>query len=238
MKIAVISDVHANILGLQAALEDMQKQGISKIYCAGDLVGYAPFPNEVIELIQKHQIPTVMGNYDDAIGNMRFICGCDYKDEQAQILGEKSISWTKEHTSEQNLAFLRSLPTEVKFEIGKQKVLIVHGSPRRLNEYLTESAADDYLLELVEEAETDVLVCGHTHIPFHKVIQGKHVINAGSVGKPKHGKPSATYVTIDFEHKVRVDIQQVEYDYEAVARAIDESALPNEFAEKLRRGQG
>lgn len=238
MKIAVISDVHANILGLEAALEDIQKQGISRVYCAGDLVGYAPFPNEVIELIRKHQILTVMGNYDDAVGNMRLICGCDYKNEQEQALGEKSIRWTKEHTTEQNLEFLRALPTEIRLESGDQKVLIVHGSPRMLTEYLTESTADEYLLELVEEAKTDVLVCGHTHIPLHKVIQGKHVINAGSVGKPKHGIPEATYVIISFGDEVKVEVRKISYDYETVAKAIEESELPNEFAEKIRRGQG
>jgi len=165
-KIAVISDIHANIEALQAVLQDIDTQNVNQIYCAGDLVGYAPFPNEVIDLIRRRRISTVMGNYDDGVGHMRFICGCDYKDEKARALGEQSIKWTKEHTTEANKEFLRSLPAEIRFNVGDKKVLLVHGSPHRLNEYIYEDTPADYMLELVEKGNTDILVCGHTHKPI------------------------------------------------------------------------
>lgn len=238
MKIAVISDIHANIYAMEAVLKDIEKQRINDIYCAGDLVGYAPFPNEVIELIRARNIPAVMGNYDDGVGNMRLICGCDYKDEKAQALGEKSVMWTKENTSEENKDFLRNLPHEIAFTAGEYRVKLVHGSPRRLNEYLHADAADDYVIELFTEAGCDVLVCGHTHVPYHRELNGKHLINAGSVGKPKHGDPAAVYVILDFGKTFKVTINKVPYDFKKTARAIEDSELPDEFAELIRTGRG
>lgn len=199
-------------------------------------MGYAPFPNEVITLIRSEKIPAVMGNYDDGVGNMRLICGCDYKDEKEQALGEKSIVWTKENTSEENREFLCGLPDKIIFAVGDYRVMLVHGSPRRLNEYLTFDLSDDYIIELLTEAGCNVLVCGHTHVPYHRELNGKHLINAGSVGKPKHGDPAAAYVVLDFAEALRVTIVKVPYDYEKTAGAIEESELPNEFAELIRTG--
>lgn len=238
MKIAVISDIHSNIAALKSVMSDIETQEINKIYCTGDLVGYAPFPNEVIDLIRQKQIPTVMGNYDDAVGNMRFICGCDYKDEKAQALGEASISWTKENTSDQNKEFLRSLPEEIQFEADCKKVLLVHGSPGILNEYIYENTPAEKMSGYLEKGKCDILICGHTHRPFHAVLAGGHIINAGSVGKPKHGDPRATYVVVTFNGKVTVETRTVSYDFEAVANAIESSNLPNEFADLIRKGTG
>lgn len=238
MKIAIISDIHANIYALQAVLEDITRQKVDQIYCTGDLVGYAPFPNEVIETIQNQQIPAVMGNYDDAVGNMRFICGCDYKNEAAQALGEESIRWTKEHTSEINKEFLSKLPAKISFKNSGYNVLLVHGSPNKLNEYLYEDLPVEYLNKLMEDSKTDILVCGHTHKPFYKVINGRHLINAGSVGKPKHGSPQATYVIITLGKHINVELRRADYDFEKTAQAIENSSLPNQFAEMIRQGIG
>lgn len=238
MRIAVISDIHANIEALQTVLRDIAQQNVDKVYCTGDLVGYAPFPNEVIDLIREEKIPTVMGNYDDGVGHMRFICGCDYKDESAQALGEQSIMWTKEHTTEENKEFLRNLPVEMRFNVDEKIVLLVHGSPNKLNEYIYEDTPDDYMSELLEKGKADILVCGHTHKPFHRIISGKHLINAGSVGKPKHGHPKAAYVIIAINDEVEVEIRKVDYNFEAVVKAIEESGLPDEFADMIRVGKG
>lgn len=236
MKIAVISDIHGNARALQAVLRDIAQQSLDQVYCAGDLVGYGPAPNEVIELIRERRIPTVMGNYDDGIGYLRFVCGCDYKDEKAQALGQASIAWTKQYTTEENKEFLRQLPSEIRFRVGGQRVLLVHGSPQRLNEYLFEDISVEYATELMSAAEADILVCGHTHKPYYRRFGDRHLINVGSVGKPKHGAPEATYAVIDFGAELNVSIRKVEYDFEEVARAIEESGLPDEFARMLRTG--
>ncbi len=238
MRIAVISDIHANIEAMKAVLADIERNSVERVYCTGDLVGYAPFPNEVIELIREKQIPTVMGNYDDAVGNLRFTCGCDYKDEKAQALGESSILWTKENTSEENKEFLRSLPHEIRLDVNGKRVLLVHGSPGKLNEYIYKDTPAEKMLEYLEQGQAEILICGHVHLPYHLVFGDKHIINAGSVGKPKHGDPRSTYVIVNIEETVSVQIKLVEYNFEFTARAIESSLLPSEFAELIRKGIG
>ncbi|MDO7787656.1 metallophosphoesterase family protein [Desulforamulus aquiferis] len=237
MKLAIFSDVHSNILGFRAVLQDMANKKVDHIYCAGDLVGYGPRPNEVIELIRQTNIPTVMGNYDDAIGNTRFICGCDYKSEQALKLGEASIRWTNEHTSEENKLWLRQLPHKLAFTMEGMKFLMVHGSPRQLNEYLFENIEDHYFEELISESACDILLCGHTHLPYYKKVSNGQVINVGSVGKPKHGNPNVTYVLLNLEAgKMLPEIVEVSYDFEHTAMEIEQFGLPKEFAEIIRTG--
>lgn len=237
MKIAIISDIHANIIALKAVLKDIAEQQVDRIYCVGDLVGYAPFPNEVIDLIREQNIPTVMGNYDDGIGYQRFICGCDYKNAAAEALGHESIAWTNKHTSEENKEFLRKLPKEIRVTIAGKRLLLVHGSPNRLNEYVTEEISKDYASELIALANTDILICGHTHLPFSMVLKDKLLINVGSVGKPKHGDPHALYALLSFARNVTIDFRKVPYDYETMASAIETSELPNEFAQIIRTGK-
>ena len=109
MQIAVFSDVHGNLPALEAVLADIARQAPDAVYCLGDLVGYAPFPNEVIERVRAEQIPTIMGNYDDGVGYDRDECGCAYREERERQLGDQSLAWTKAHVTADNKAFLRSL---------------------------------------------------------------------------------------------------------------------------------
>lgn len=238
MQFAVFADVHSNLLGLQAVLADIRARGTDTIYCLGDLVGYGPRPNDVIELLRQQDIPTIMGNYDDAIGNMRLICGCDYKDEQAMKLGESSILWTKEHTSEENKAWLRQLPQRLEFTAGGLKFLLVHGSPRQLNEYLFVNTPEEVLNQFLTENHCDVLVCGHTHLPFYKQVAEGHIINVGSAGKPKHGNANVGYALFNVtKGNLAVKFIQVSYDFEHAAREVEAVGLPGEFAQIIRTGK-
>ncbi|MFZ5652733.1 MAG: metallophosphoesterase family protein [Bacillota bacterium] len=237
MKTAFISDIHGNLHALETVLKDIGARGVSRVYCAGDLVGYGPRPGEVIEMIRKKGIPTVMGNYDDAVGNMRLICGCDYKDEESLRLGESSMAWTRDNTAEDCKKWLRELPAEIKIEDSGLNMLLVHGSPRSLNEYLYEDIEDSYLNELLEESGADVIVCGHTHLPYARKLSGGYIVNAGSVGKPKGGSPNATYIIVNADGKgLSVEIAEVPYDYEKTAGEIERSGLPHEFAQVVRTG--
>jgi predicted phosphodiesterase len=113
-RIAVFSDVHSNLPALQRVLDDIKEEGIGEIYCLGDLVGYDPFPNEVIEIIRKRRIKTVQGNYDEGVGYDGDGCGCAYITEREKETGVISLEWTKAHTSEENKGYLRRLPTRIK----------------------------------------------------------------------------------------------------------------------------
>jgi len=239
VRLAVFSDIHGNIQGLEAVLRDIDSRGADVLWCGGDLVGYGANPGEVVDLIQRRGIPTVMGNYDDGVGYFRIACGCDYPDDAAMNRGLKSIVWTKEHTTDGHKAYLRNLPYKLWREFAGHQVVLVHASPARLNEYLFEHVADDVFLGHLASAAADVLIFGHTHKPYHKVLDGKHLVNSGSAGKPKHGNPNVTYALLDLTpDNVDVHIIEVPYDYEAAAKAIEASGLPVEFAGALRAGKG
>ncbi|MCY6370195.1 metallophosphoesterase family protein [Clostridium ganghwense] len=236
MKIAVISDIHSNVYALQEVIKDINNRNIDLTVCVGDLVGYCPFPNEVIDLIRKENILTIMGNYDDAVGNIRIVCGCDYPDPRDAENATTSLSWTIENTSEKNRKYLRELPKEMKLTFGEKEITFVHGSTRRINEYLKENSEE--AKEVMEYFTEDILVCGHTHKPYYKMYGDKILVNAGSVGKSKTGNPHANYVIIDISKaNVIVDTIEVPYDFEKTAKAIEDAGLPKEFAEIIRTGR-
>lgn len=237
MKIALISDIHANIIALKEVLKNIKTKNVDRVYCLGDLVGYAPFPNEVIELIKELGIPTVQGNYDKKIAEYVSLSGSDYKNLKTLDKGVSAFLWSQENTTKENRDWLKGLPEQIEFEVGDKKVLLVHGSPRRNNEYLYEDSEE--LEEIADIINADVMVCGHTHKPFHKVVKGIHMINAGSSGKPKHGRPNATYMILNIlENDIDTELIEVDYDYEKAAKTIEESEIPSEFADKIRKGIG
>ncbi len=239
-QIAIFSDIHANYPALKAVLADMDKKGLEQRYCLGDLVGYSTFPNEVIALIRELQIPTIMGNYDQGVGNSSDVCGCAYKTAEEEALGKRSIAWTNAHTTEENKAFLRSLLPQISLELDELRVFLAHGSPRKINEYLYEDRPDAGLERILDGVNADVLVVGHTHKPYHRVLpSGRHVINEGSVGKPKDGDPRAAYVILESDGKeLKVEFVRVAYDVEQAATAIETSEMPSEYASMLRTANG
>lgn len=242
--ITVFGDIHGNLPALEAVFADMESRGATNLYCLGDLVGYGTFPNEVVEIIRERSIPTLMGNYDQGVGNSSDDCGCAYKTDVERRRGELSIAWSNAHTSEDNKAFLRALPAHIPIQVGDLRVLLVHGSPRKVNEYLFEDRPDDYFERIMDTAESDVLVCGHTHLPYHKVLpSGRHVVNAGSVGKPKDHDPRAGYVRLSVsERNLSVEFIRVPYDIERTAQAIEATpgigGMPHPYAQMLRDGAG
>jgi len=262
VKIAFFSDIHGNLHALQAVLEDIRKRRIDMAFCGGDLVGYGAFPNEIINLIREQQIPTIMGNYDQGIGNDSDDCGCAYRDELSKALGKRSIAWTRERVTPENKAYLRNLLERISFTINGKKVLLVHGSPRRINEYLFEDRPTSSVVRFFETEKVDIIVCGHTHVPYGKDLiveegwetvtgpDGKQrnikkpggryiLINSGSVGKPKDGDPRAAYALLNFaDGSFKLEIIRVPYDVEAAARAVEQSGLPVEYADMLRRAIG
>jgi len=238
MRIAVFSDVHANLPALHAVLADIDAQQIDRVYCLGDLVGYGAYPNEVIELIRERAIPTIMGNYDEGVGFEKDDCGCAYRDAEMRRLGDISLAWTKEHVAPENKAFLRSLLPQIRLEVNGKRVLMVHGSPRKINEYLYEDRGQASLERTAKGADADVLVFGHTHLPYVKEVAGVLFVNTGSAGKPKDRDVRAAYAVIDFGQEVAVAIRRVAYDVPTAAAAVRASGLPPHFAELLETGRG
>lgn len=256
MKIALFSDIHANLPSLEAFFKDVDKRGVDSIYCLGDLVGYNIWPNEVIAEIRKRKIPTIAGNYDFGIGRKSDDCGCAYKSDEEKANGAVSISFTNEIMEDEHREYLRSLPAHIKVEFqlneDKLNLLLVHGSPRKINEYLFEDRDEKSLLRILDNADADIMCFGHTHKPYHRVLNSgdenaahyRHAINLGSVGKPKDNDTRGCYVILEIDEKssvtdknsISVEFIRFEYDIEKAAKAVEDSRLPNSYAENLRNG--
>jgi len=232
--IAAISDIHANKHALEAVLEDIRQHAPDHVVCLGDLVGYGAFPNEVIQTIRAAGIPTITGNYDDGVGFDREECGCAYTNPEDIARGDQSLKWTQAQVTSENKAWLRALPRELRFVFGRRRVLCVHGSPRRLNEYLFEDRPERSLERMFADLDADVILCGHTHLPYHRRIGPVHLINVGSAGKPKGGDPRTCYALAELGNDVTTTFPRVAYDVEAAAHAIEATDLPHEFAAVLR----
>jgi putative phosphoesterase len=232
--VAVITDLHANLPALQAALARIDELGIERVYCGGDLVGYGPDPNQVCALVAERQIETIYGNYDFAIARDDHDCGCAYVTAHDRELGQESVEWTLVHTDQTAKDWMRELPFDLHFTVGATKVHLVHGSPRKVNEYLFEDKPAS-LYERLAAAESDaLLVFGHTHRPWVHEYGGVLFVNCGSVGKPKDGDPRGAFAILAAGAEgIDVSIERFAYDAVAVAAAVREAGLPAEFADKL-----
>jgi putative phosphoesterase len=233
-RVAVITDIHANLPAFEAVLEAVERTDVDAVYCGGDLVGYGPHPNEVCRLIERRGIPTIYGNYDYAIARDLEDCGCAYRDQQDRELGQLSVAWTLRHTDQRSKDFMRALPFDLRFEMGDRRVRLVHGSPRKVNEYLFADKPARTFERIAAGADCDVLVFGHTHQPWVREYGGVLFVNCGSVGKPKDGDPRASFAVLQLDDgEVVADIDRVDYDLAAVAREVESAGLPPEYAEKL-----
>lgn len=257
MKIALFSDIHANLPALEAFFKDLETRNTDAVYCLGDLVGYNIWPNEVINETRKRGIPTIAGNYDFGVGRTSDDCGCAYHTEEDKEMGKVSISYTNDVVKDEERAYLRTLPSHIRLEYllngNKRNILFVHGSPRKVNEYLFEDRPEKSMIRIMEEADADIMCFGHTHKPYHRVLKSdeeggshyRHAINIGSVGKPKDGDPRGGYVlltinpdsTVASKDSIGVEFIRFEYDVEKAAKAVEDSPLPKPYAEMLRKGK-
>ena len=210
MKIALFSEIHANLPALEAFFKDVDARKPDVIYCLGDLVGYNIWPNEVINEVRKRGIPTIAGNYDFGIGRHSDDCGCAYKTDDEKANGAVSISFTNEIVKDEERQYLRTLPAHIKVEFqlnnDKMNLLLVHGSPRpaSMNTSLKTGKKKAEFLRILHDADADIMCFGHTHKPYHRILNDstdgqdhyRHAINIGSVGKPKDGDPRGCYVLL------------------------------------------
>jgi putative phosphoesterase len=238
-RIAIFSDLHGNVAAGEAVLAAVDAAAPDAVYCLGDLVGYGAFPNETTELIRARRIPTIMGNYDDGVGFDRDDCGCAYKDRDEEARGQQSLFWTRRVTTEENKTYLRTLHPEIRFEIEGYRFRLVHGSPRKMNEYLFEDRNPRSLERIAHIADCDILVFGHTHKPWVREIEGVLFVNDGSAGKPKDGDPRAAWalIAVTAGEPVVVEIRRVPYDIATMADAIrGADGLPDHFARDIETG--
>ena len=246
MKYALISDIHSNLPALEAVLEDIDGgDDVDAVYHLGDLIGYAPWPNEVAALIRGRGIPGIAGNYDSTTAHDYDHCGCKADTPRAEELSHESYEWTRRHVSPETKGFLVELPFRIDLRPrgghkSKPQVVLVHGTPTLNTLYWTEDRPDSFCKKMADAAglkEGDLIAFGHTHKPWTREVEGVQFVNTGSVGKPKDGDPRACYVLIEAgEDGFSVEFVRVEYDLDRAMEGIRESELPDEFAQQLRAG--
>jgi putative phosphoesterase len=237
-EIALISDIHGNTVALRAVLTQIAGRNVDAVYCLGDLVGYGPDPNGVIDLIRAERVQSILGNYDEGVAWETGDCGCFYADAESRRIGDASYDFTNATVTTERKAYLRSLPRELHMEFVDSTVHLVHGSPRRINEYLSRERDERTFVRLAEAETDDILCFGHTHVPWCRWYGGTFFVNAGSVGRPKDGDRRATYVILSSSatKPIEAEIGRVDYDVEAVAWAVVAAGLPAELADMLRYG--
>lgn len=246
MKLALFSDVHANLPALEAVLADIDgREDLDAVYHLGDLVGYAPWPNETVALVRSREIAGIAGNYDSTVATDYEHCGCKAETAHQEELSHQSYEWTLDHVSPETKSFLGGLPFRLDLRpLGghksKPQVILVHGTPTLNTLYWTEDRPDSFCKKMADSAGArpgDLIAFGHTHKPWRREVEGIHFLNTGFVGKPKDGDSRAGYTIVEIgQETVEIEFVRLEYDLERTAEAIRGSGLPDEFADQLRAG--
>ncbi|ELY46366.1 metallophosphoesterase family protein [Natronorubrum sulfidifaciens] len=222
MKVGLVSDIHGNRVALEAVLEEMPAVG--ELCCAGDVVGYNPWPAACVDELREREVPTVMGNHDAAV--------VEGDASGFSRMARAGVEHASEQLDDDQLAWLESLSVERRACDGRIKV--VHGHPDDPKRYTRYTRPSEFSPRLLEEE--DVLVLGHTHVQGVEQYAEGIVVNPGSVGQPRDGDPRAGYAVVDLE-AMTVDTHRVAYDIEAVQAAVADAGLPDRIGQRLARGK-
>lgn len=232
VKIALIGDVHANLPALQAVLDDARRRGAIAVLDAGDAVGYGPFPEETVEHLRRQRVLSVIGNYDRQVLASRGKKKGLPKDPEKRL----AVRWAYEHLSKEARSYLASLPEHRRLALGERRVLLCHGSPESIDEYLDGETPAYRLVEIARTARADVIVSGHAHRPSAREVAGVWFVNTGSVGRPDDGDPRACYALLQTE-PFSICHLRIPYNIDRTVAAVFEGGLPPSFARIFREGR-
>lgn len=238
-RVAVFGGVYNNAPALEATLEDARQRDVEAIFCLGDMGGFGPHPDRVFPLLQAGRVLALQGNYDQSLALGKGDCGCGYTDPRDNYFARVSYEYTFRHTSPEHKAWLGTLPKQRRIPLGRLRVLMCHGSPRLINEFLWESSTPNGLAEkFLRDHRADVLLCTHTGIKWHRPLaEGQHLVNVGVIGRPENdGKTNVWYTILTAGDDLQVEFVPVHYDYETLARQMEREGLPPEFIETIRTG--
>jgi putative phosphoesterase len=234
---AFVSDIHGNLPALEAAIADAKGRGAGQVVCAGDMTGYGPFPDEVCRFLEERRIPAVIGNYDQKVietARQGRSAAAGMKQKKRKIL-----LWTVAHLDDWTRGYLAGLPDHLTLRVpGGRKLLVVHGSPLSTDDTIFPSITRRGLEAKLGDVQPDILVCGHTHIPFVKGIGGVLVVNCGSAGQPVDGDPRPAYALVHAGQGAapRGRIVRFEYDRNRTIAALKKTPLPKDLRKDFNEG--
>jgi predicted phosphodiesterase len=238
-RIAVFGGIYSNYLALGAALQNARQRGVDEIYCLGDLGAFGPFPDRVFPLLREHNVRCIQGNYDNSIRNELADCQCGYTDPRDNYFARISYDYTLSHTNRENRLWMKDLPGQRRLQLGGHRVLMCHGSPRRVNEFLWESTTPNHFLEyLANDYQADVILATHTGIKWHRRLCGdRHFVNVGALGRPENdGQTHVWYAILEARPELNVEFIPVSYDCQRLAHEMRLEKLPEEFVETVLTG--
>jgi predicted phosphodiesterase len=238
-RIAVFGGVYSNYVALEAALADVRRRGVDAIYCLGDLGAFGPHPDRVFPLLRDNAVQCIQGNYDNSVGNGLSDCQCGYTDPRDNHFARISYEYTFSHTSPRNRAWMKELPMQRRLRLGRSRLLLCHGSPRKMNEFLWESTTPTHFLDhLARDHDADVILTTHTGIKWHRQLTADcHLINVGVLGRPENdGRTNVWYTLLDATNGLRVEFIPVAYDHQRLVSEMRAEHLPEEFVETVLTG--
>jgi predicted phosphodiesterase len=241
-RIAVFGGCYNNSLALQATIDDARQRGVQAIYCLGDMGGFGPHPDRVFPILWENEVICMQGNYDHSIGNRLADCACGYTDPRDNYYAQISYDYTLANTSDRYKDWLRDLPPAIRLELANRRILMAHGSPRRVNEFLWESTTPEPFLEkLFDDYHADMILCTHTGIAWQRQLpDGRRIVNVGAIGRPPNDGQTTVWYTLltisPASSRVESELLPVVYDYERLAYEMRQESLPEEFVETVLTG--
>ena len=233
MRVALLSDIHANFPALCMALEWAQRNRADRVICAGDIVGHGPHPTEVVRLLAEQGVEAILGNVDRKV--LALLESPKKLKKHLEKKAHGPAAWAALALGEAERAWLAALPAELRFEVGGADVWVVHGSPLSDTDFVYPSITPRALAAKLGEVRPRVLVCGHSHVPFTREIAGIRVVNCGSAGRPVDGDPRGALALCDFPGggRVRCRITRFAYPVESVITDIEvrgaKGILPQDY---------
>lgn len=239
-RLALIGGIYSNYHALVATLADIAKRGADATYFLGDLGAFGPHPDRVPDLLIDRGVPGIQGNYEESLSSGADNCHCGYTDPRDNFYAQISYDYTARNTSGAHKKWMGALPKSMRIEVAGTRVLLSHGSPRKINEFLWRSTSPDPFLEkMCDDYGADVIACTHSGLHWHKRLSGnRHIVNAGVIGRPANdGKTNVWYTMLTIS-KAQVDVEfiPVEYDHHALAQEMRAEKLPDEFIETIQTG--
>ncbi len=225
MKLAIVADIHSNLQALEAVMMEIERADIDQVVCAGDIVGYGANPNECCRIVRGAVTHAVLGNHEISV----------LTEDRTGMNPEAAEAdrWTSSALEREPQLFLKSLETGSMFEVGSTRAAMYHGSIGSAIEYVFENEINE---DIVRRSGGDLLILGHTHVPYVKDFGSTMAVNPGSVGQPRDGDPKASFAVLDTDRRSCI-VKRIGYDIDEASNAILAVGLPEFLAERLFLGR-